>query len=229
MQVYIDGVSVPLTPGTNFITGLTRSDLPAAFPGLCDSDKALAVYYLNASALGLTSGLHTLLWGITDDGGQSEGIGSRYFTLLASGTDQRTAQRVTGAVGTIPAPSADAPPVSLGPTTSLAGLWPTLSAIRARVGPDGAPFETAVPEGAGGVQIALPATGRLTLDLTGAVDRGYEVVGDTLRALPIGSTLDAAGGRFYWTPPVGAGGTFTLVFVRGTERINVHVTLVAGR
>jgi hypothetical protein len=35
------------------------------------------------------------------------------------------------------------------------------------------------------------------MDLGGPVTRGYLIVGDELRDLPIGATLDAEGGQFY--------------------------------
>ena len=84
-QVFVDGVSQPLTAGANWFAGLTRADLTAAYPGLCNSSNALAVYYLNAAAL--PNGLHTMSWSVTDSAGQTAGLGSRYFTVLIAGSD----------------------------------------------------------------------------------------------------------------------------------------------
>ena len=50
----------------------------------------------------------------------------------------------------------------------------------------------------------------LTLDLGGPVEGGSQIVGGEARALPPGSTLDAAAGRFYWQAPVGFLGPFSL-------------------
>ena len=43
------------------------------------------------------------------------------------------------------------------------------------------------------------------------------VVGDQLRPLPIGSTLDTEKGIFYWLPGPGFMGEYELVFVREDE------------
>jgi hypothetical protein len=43
---------------------------------------------------------------------------------------------------------------------------------------------------------------------------GYLVVGDELRPLPIGSTLDSRSGIFAWQPGPGFLGEYTFVFVR---------------
>jgi len=56
------------------------------------------------------------------------------------------------------------------------------------------------------------------------------VVGDELRPLPIGSTLDAKKGTFSWLPGPGFLGTYNLVFVQEDEfgigrRIPVAVTI----
>jgi hypothetical protein len=78
-------------------------------------------------------------------------------------------------------------------------------------------------------ELVLEQGRRLAVDLGGAVSHGYQVVGDQLRDLPIGSTLDAANGQFYWEPPVPFFGVFTLEFVSGTdvarERTRVTVTI----
>ena len=62
--------------------------------------------------------------------------------------------------------------------------------------------------------VQFPIGRRLLLDLGGPVDAGYQQVGDALRALPIGSTLDRAAGTFAWEPPAGFFGPFDLSFVR---------------
>ena len=80
-RVYIDGVSRTLTPGVNWFAGLNRSDIAAAYPGRCNTTSALAVYYINADALGLANGLHTIGWDIIDDQGNIAGIGSRFFIV----------------------------------------------------------------------------------------------------------------------------------------------------
>jgi hypothetical protein len=45
------------------------------------------------------------------------------------------------------------------------------------------------------------------------VVEGYLIVGDQLRELPIGSTLDKENGIFYWQPGPGFVGEYRLVFL----------------
>jgi hypothetical protein len=43
--------------------------------------------------------------------------------------------------------------------------------------------------------------------------RGYMIIGNRLKRLPIGSTLDKKAGIFYWSPGPGFYGTYNLVFL----------------
>ena len=232
-KVFIDGVQRTLTAGTNWFAGLNRSDLAAAYPGLCNTTNALAAYYINASALGLTSGLHTISWDVTDSAGQvGAGIGSRFFSVLATSGDAarpNDASTVRLKPDTTEIPStADAAASGLNRTDVayvVAGLSRTLTA---RVGGVDAPAESVGPDAAGHRDVQLPIGRRLHLDLGGPVDAGYEQVGATWRGLPIGSTLDAGAGTFAWEPPAGFFGPFELIFTAGPERLDVTVTIVDG-
>ncbi|GAG10996.1 unnamed protein product, partial [marine sediment metagenome] len=69
---------------------------------------------------------------------------------------------------------------------------------------------------------------RIEIELGKGVSTGYIVVGDQLRPLPIGSTLDRAKGIFYWQPGPGFIGEYDLVFIKQDEfgmqkRINVKI------
>jgi hypothetical protein len=44
--------------------------------------------------------------------------------------------------------------------------------------------------------------------------KGFQLVGEQLRPLPIGSTFDGEKGIFYWQPGPGFMGTYRLVFIR---------------
>lgn len=197
-RVFINGVPRTLTPVTNWVAGLARPDLAAAYPGLCNTNNALAAYYLNTSILGLTNGLHTIGWDIYDDNGTPAdtsddnvaGVGSRFFTVQLGSADAAAA-----------ADAAVAKPARLGDVSTLAR-----------------------PTEARAVQ--LTAGRRLAIDV-GEVTHGYLRVGEELRDLPVGSTLDAGTGRFYWDPPVPYFGTYTLVFVGPEARVDLAVTLTA--
>ncbi len=226
-KVYIDGVPRTLTPGTNWFPGLSRGDIAAAYPGLCNSNNALAAYYINASALGLTDGLHTIGWDIIDDTGAIAGIGSRFFWLAqpvpAGGADLRSAGdvRSAGLSG----------PRSGGPERAALRM-PGASHARhlsAHAGAGTPPFDPLQADASGRFTMRVDPGARLAIDLDGAVETGFQEINGQFRALPGGSSLDVAAGRFYWQPPVGFRGTFSIVFVTpAQERVDVNVTIAGA-
>ena len=74
INVYIDGVD----PG-HPIYNIYRSDIAALFPGYSNSNGAGGYFSLDTSAY--ENGVHTIQWTVTDDAGNTDGIGSRYFTI----------------------------------------------------------------------------------------------------------------------------------------------------
>lgn len=223
-KVYIDGVSLPLTRGTNWFPGLNRPDIAAAYPGLCNTNDALAAYYIDTNALGLVNGLHTTGWDVIDNQGQVAGIGSRFFNVLVgsgAAPDAFVESGLPGASASEGSWIVSGRPVVLSRTSDLGALALAVRSVRVRVGPDGAPFETVAPDSGGSYAVQFPAGSRIALDLGGPVEAGYQIVGDELRALPAGSTFAAAHGQFAWQPPVPFLGPFHLVFTSGGERLDV--------
>lgn len=196
-RVYIDGVAHTLTPGVNWFSGLNRADVAAAYPGLCNSNNAVAAYYLDTTTL--ANGLHTIGWDVIDNNNQVAGIGSRFFNVSS--------------VADTPAPA-----FSRGPLT-------TTREVRATVGPADTAVEIR-PDRDGVYRVRLPQTGRLAVDLGGSVDRGYESRDGAAAPLPAGSTLLAQEGRFFWQAPAAFLGTFPLTFVDSGGRVELEVTIV---
>ncbi len=79
IMVYIDGVPVGHPTYNQF-----RGDVAALFPGLNNSDGAVGYFMIDRTTL--SNGVHTISWGVTDNAGNAEGIGSRYFTVLNGAT-----------------------------------------------------------------------------------------------------------------------------------------------
>jgi len=75
ITVYVDGVAVG-HPTYN----LFRSDIATLFPGYANSNGAVGHFSLDTRTL--TNGIHTLTWVVVDNNGNSQGIGSRYFTVM---------------------------------------------------------------------------------------------------------------------------------------------------
>ena len=56
---------------------LYRADIAGLFPGLANTGGAVGFFNLDTTAL--SNGIHEISWSVTDDQGQTQGIGSRYF------------------------------------------------------------------------------------------------------------------------------------------------------
>ena len=75
ITVYVDGVPIG-QPTYN----LFRSDIAALFPGYANTNGAVGHFSLDTRTL--ANGLHTIAWVVTDDMGNTQGIGSRFFTVI---------------------------------------------------------------------------------------------------------------------------------------------------
>jgi hypothetical protein len=76
INVYVDGVNLGHPEEYN----IYRADIAALFPGYKNSNGAVG--YLTLDTTQWVNGVHTIMWTATDDDGNSDGIGSRYFTIL---------------------------------------------------------------------------------------------------------------------------------------------------
>jgi hypothetical protein len=78
--VWVDGV-----PVGNPVYNKYREDIATLFPGYNNSNGAVGYFYLDTSKY--ENGVHTISWSVTDDAGNTDGIGSRYFTIQNAGND----------------------------------------------------------------------------------------------------------------------------------------------
>jgi hypothetical protein len=192
-----------------------RSDIAALFPLLRNKSGPGGTLTLNTGLY--ANGLHTIKWVASDTGGAVGNTGTGYFTVLN-----------TSGSGVL---SANMSPMSVlglsgDETVSLSGLtWlPSdyKSPVLAKNGfSSDAGLETFFPGASGMAGVSIPADDRVELHLSEAASipanvkfAGFLVAGDQLRALPAGSTLDAASGTFSWQPGPGFYGTYSLVFIR---------------
>ncbi len=79
ITVVIDGVSVGHPVYNNF-----RSDIATLFPGYANSGGAVGFFHVNTTTL--ANGVHTISWNAFDSLGRGEGLGSRYFNVLNTGS-----------------------------------------------------------------------------------------------------------------------------------------------
>ena len=238
IAVWIDGVSIGRP-----VYDVYRKDVAENFPGLKNSNGPVGYYYFDTTKY--AAGVHTIWWTAEDSGGNADGIGSRYFTIANAGADTLEGNREK-ALNDPAGRSGDARrgrrrdvlrcataveilevPLSVSPIAFRRGF--NLAAPPMVIGPE--------KDGSYQVDIKEVEIIRLYLDPKEIGEdnphtrySGFLIVGEELRPLPIGSTLDPVKGTFSWLPGPGFLGTYDLVFVKetafgATTRIQVAVTI----
>ncbi|MCP4711916.1 MAG: BACON domain-containing protein, partial [Planctomycetes bacterium] len=74
LNVYVDGIDLGHPVYNNY-----RADIASLFPGYANSSGAHGYFYFDTTPF--SNGVHTIQWIATDNAGNSEGIGSRYFSI----------------------------------------------------------------------------------------------------------------------------------------------------
>ncbi len=233
VRVLLDGVfQIPTPQGW-----VARSDLTTLFPENQFSGvrNALGVWGLDTTAL--ANGVHSIAWVATATNGQTDGIGSRFFTVANSTSALESPGLVTAAgaeARTAASFVADSPSLLLSAGGGAAG------SIDLEV--NGARLDSAPIQGRGGLDpdasyetISTATDGVPTL-LGKEMDRfelltadpgraraahetitGYMRTDRGLAPLPVGSHLDPDTGAFTWQPPAGFIYGYDLVFVRWVD------------
>jgi hypothetical protein len=207
VTVLIDGIAVGSPTGWT-----TRSDLTSLFPAseYAGVNRALGVYTFDSSRF--TNGVHTIVWAVTDNQGNSEGIGSRFFTI-SNGPGLTLDGAASAGAASVTAEATVAPPVTL--ETEVAATVRDASPIRARRTFNlKAPYKRVSPDADGQATIQGEELDRIELQLGPGPHAGYLRVGNKLSPLPIGSRLDESTGAFTWQPGAAFVGTYDFVFVR---------------
>ncbi len=212
LSVWVDGVQVGQP-----VYGGFREDIAALFPGYNNSDGAAGYFYLDTSAY--ANGVHTIAWVAEDDAGNSDGIGSRYFSITNYGTDRITSPAIQAPLHSKP----------VLPRGEFSGD------LMVKKGFLNSSFQPVQPGPDGDYLIECPEMGRIEIHLGALLQSrgsagGYLKVGEELRRLPVGSFTDHEKGIFYWQPGPGFLGNYHLVFVDSigsklSETINITITL----
>ena len=211
INVYIDGVSEG-HPTYN----LYREDIASLFPGYANSNNAVG--YFNLDATDFDNGVHTISWTATDSGGNSDGIGSRYFAIQNTGsdTDRRGEPPCSPKFTPCSAKSA-----AWTPNPDRYGAVGVLKGYREDTAP-----QPVYPGESGIIDVVIRELERVVIDF-GNVPLA------PLKRLPIGSTLDRERGIFYWTPGPGFIGKYELEFIhRDTNtlrKVNITIKKISGR
>jgi len=89
IHVIVDGVDL----GQVFYN-IYRSDIAGLFPGYANSNGAAAYFDLDTGAY--ANGVHTIAWSAVDSAGNTDGIGSRYFTVQNTGQERKARVDASG-------------------------------------------------------------------------------------------------------------------------------------
>jgi hypothetical protein len=222
--VYIDG----LLKGNLAEYGNYSSSVATMFPGYANTNNSYGHYFIDLGSY--ENGVHTIQWTAYDSDGIGEGIGSRYFNI--QNTDSGVLSR-----------QALAQHQYLG--RSLArlnqGSIDISEPVRVRhgYGHDN-DLEAVYADTEGVFHVEMEEVDRIELHLSGAAEEagqnssrwfGYQVIGDQLRKLPVGSTFNPDGSTFFWLPGAGFLGEYNFVFMNKSRlgicrKIRLVVTIV---
>lgn len=213
IDLFLDGVTVPLANNQTCRFGNARPDVQATFTG-----PGFNAYpaFGNLPNVGvrwtvdttqITDGLHQIAWIVRDSNGDQDGVGSRFYTV-ANGTTA-PAQPVSDAkIG----PSLR-DPFGIG-RMELVNRVPTNEVSVIRGFDDFAASEPANRLLDGSWITTAQLGKKILVDLGQPVTGGFVLAGDERLPLPAGTTLDLKTGRFHWyvIPPFY--GPFRLEFER---------------
>jgi hypothetical protein len=190
INVWVDGA-----PLGHPVYNQYRADIAGLFPGYNNSQGAIGYFYIDTTMY--ENGAHTIQWTATDDAGNSDGIGSRYFTIQNPARRSRAKSAELINISRLPIPD-------FGPTRFKTGynrdaLPKEISANEHRV-----------------IEIEIPEVQRVEIELGKGPWQGWMMTHNGLTRLPIGSSIDKVNGVFYWQPCAGFLGDFHFLFIRTT-------------
>jgi hypothetical protein len=201
INVFVDGVYLG-HPNYN----VYREDISSLFPGYANTNGAIGYYFMDTASF--QNGIHSIAWSVTDSGGNSDGIGSRYFSVRNAEQNATQSTALLSDIDTglvLDADSSDLFP----------GFAP--ASVKVKKGFDDN-IETidAYPDKDGTIRIESEELDRIVIDInfnTSDNLEGYLILGNRLKPLPIGSSLDRTKGIFYWQPGPGFIGRYRFVFI----------------
>jgi hypothetical protein len=183
IDVWVDGVNLG-----HPVYNIYREDIATLFPGYANSNGAVGYFYLDTTKY--ANGLHTIQWTVKDSAGNSDGIGSRYFSIdnAANGAQAVALQRldnVSEQVSTYPIDRTTPVGVRKGYELGIEPQW-------------------LFPGEDGTLHIEVAAMSRLEINLPPGTS--------SLLPLPVGAGLDE-NGTFSWQIGAGFLGPHRLFFL----------------
>jgi subtilisin family serine protease len=193
-----------------------RSDIAGFFPGLLNSNGAAGYFHLDTTKY--PNGVHTIQWTATDSNNNTDGIGSRYFTIQNTGanTSQNKSKghRYFSNLPEMKNIQRNSDPVLL-----KKGFNKT------------APLGKILPDDKGMITIRARELDRLEIQLSTVPihtkSKDLHIIPTS--PLPIGASLDTKTHIFYWQLGPGFVGTYQLDFLTtgpaGTTRKRIRIKI----
>ncbi len=202
IDVWVDGVNLG-----HPIYNLYRSDIATLFPGYANSNGAVGYRTLNTTTY--ANGIHTIQWTAKDTAGNTDGIGSRYFSIYNASSRHAETSATLDFSASHRELQKD--------TTVAIGL---LRGYREDVEP-----QEILPASDGVFALEIKEDERVEIRL-----RSQGPV-EAISPLPVGSTVDRDKGIFYWQPGPGFLGKYTLMFARQgadgqPQKVSVVINIV---
>jgi hypothetical protein len=230
INVLVDGINLGHPVYNNY-----RKDIASLFPDYANSNGAVGYFYLDTTAL--HNGVHTIQWTATDSAGNTDGIGSRYFTVNNSGSDASISKvigRGRGVIGNL----SDIQIEKAEPIFFKRGYSTDATIKKEFPGRDGVVslhIKELEP-------LRVYLGGNPVLNISQGIDKdpslinstnhfeAYLVVGQQYRSLPPGCVLKAKRGVLFWLPGPGILGKYSFIVVKngstgvcGKFKINIEV------
>jgi hypothetical protein len=205
IDVYLDGVKLG-NPAYN----IYRKDIADLFPGYANSNGSMVSFVLDTTPY--DNGVHTIAWVAEDDAGNKDGIGSRYFIINNTGnptSSQSTAEQEHRRLSDI----VEVPVDSINPMRVAIG-YDQDDGFQVFRCDKNKKFQVKIKE-LEKIVVELNDLSNASSSKPGNCNKyvGYQIIGEKLRPLPTGSTLDKNRGVLYWSPGPGFSGIYKFVFV----------------
>jgi Beta-propeller repeat/Viral BACON domain len=197
IQVWIDGVKLG-----NPTYNIFRQDIADLFPGYQNSNGAVGYFSIDTTSY--LNGVHTIQWSVTDSADNTDGIGSRYFTIQNDGAVSRGKRHAQAPMANIDyntLPVYRAKPVS----------------VLINQHSNSVNIDTISPNKRGLISVQANELDTISINMgkgrTGKIQAGYLLVGKQLKALPIGSSLIPAENTLHWQLGPGFVGKYTFLLL----------------
>lgn len=189
-----------------------REDIAGKFPGLANSDGAIGYLYIDTTTY--PDGVHTIEWSARDSAGNTQGIGSCYFTIQNGGASEASTPNAISASARIKYPAGAFKKLQEDGMLLHASNHASSHPVQVGLGLDHrTPLREVYPDTSGLTLIESRELQRIMLQLAPTSPEGLVSQIIPLTPMPIGSTLAPAEGSFLWQPGAGFYGKYRLKFL----------------